>query len=290
MQRYMSSMKDANSVQAEPGQVLTNDVLRAAVPSLFATEAHDSRSARFSPIPTITILDALRREGFSPVMAQQAISRDASRRAFTKHMVRMRHASLANDAGEAFEVILVNANDGSAAYTLTPGFFRFVCGNGLIAGETFDTVKVRHSGNAMDDVIEGSYRVLNDAPPLVEQVRAFKAVELSREEQLVYANAAHMLRFPESWEEGSEKLAPVGADRLLDLRRRDDRGTSLWLTFNRVQENIIKGGQSSTIYDRNLVSGRRKVTSRAVGGIDQNRALNRSLWALTERMAALKAA
>jgi hypothetical protein len=46
-------------------EALTDDQLRAAVPSIFATEAHESRSARFTPIPTIKVLDGLRAEGFA---------------------------------------------------------------------------------------------------------------------------------------------------------------------------------------------------------------------------------
>ena len=156
------------------GQPLSNDELRAAVPSIFATEAHESRSARFAPVPTVTVLDGLRTEGFEPFSAVQARSRIEGKAEFTKHMVRLRHRSLTNSQGDSFEIVLVNANDGTSAYQMIPGFFRFVCANGLMTGDTFSEVKVRHSGNAISEVIEGAYRVLEDAPLVADQVSRWR--------------------------------------------------------------------------------------------------------------------
>jgi hypothetical protein len=71
------------------------------------------------------------------------------------------------------------------------------------------------------------------------------------------------------------------------MRRYDDRASDLWTTFNAVQENVIRGG--ITAMGRNATGQRRRVTTREVNGIDQNRSLNRALWMLAERMAELKA-
>lgn len=271
-------------IMARNGEPLDNDALRAVCPSIFATEAHESRSHRFAPVPTAMVLDGLRREGFEPFAAMQAKTRDESRREFCKHLIRLRHRGITNDAGQAFEIVLVNANDGSAAYQMLPGFFRMVCANGLIAGESFEGVKVRHSGNAAGDVIEGAYRVLDDAPRLVDQVQTFKGITLNDDERTILAEAAFALRFPDKAPED----VPVQASSLIRPRRVDDRATDLWTAFNVVQENTIKGGQ------RGRVTGsdgrRRNASVREVTGIDQNRALNRALWTLTERMAELKRA
>ncbi len=50
---------------------LTNDEIARVAPSIFAEEAHDSRSERYLYIPTVKVLDALRTEGFQPFMACQ---------------------------------------------------------------------------------------------------------------------------------------------------------------------------------------------------------------------------
>lgn len=268
------------------GTALSDEELTRAVPSIFATEAHESRSARFVPVPTIEVLDGLRKEGFDPFFAQQARTRVEGKAAFTKHMMRLRHRSITNEEGEAFEIILVNANDGTSSYQMIPGYFRFVCANGLMVGDTFNEVKVRHSGNAIHEVIEGAYTVLDDAEEITEQVQSFKAITVSDAERVILAEAAHQLRFPEAHKKEG-KQAPVSVDQMLSTRRRDDSASDLWTAFNVVQENTIKGGLSGRI---RTAEGRiRRQRTRAVGGIDQNKALNRALWTLTERMAELKA-
>ncbi len=45
---------------------LTNEELMNVVPSVFSEDKHDSRSDRYTYIPTITLLDKLREEGFQP--------------------------------------------------------------------------------------------------------------------------------------------------------------------------------------------------------------------------------
>jgi hypothetical protein len=74
----------------------------------------------------------------------------------------------------------------------------------------------------------------------------------------------------------------VEAERLLRPRRHADNKADLWTAFNRVQENIIKGG----------VSGRsttgRRLSTRAIGGVTENVKLNRALWTLADGRAELK--
>ena len=71
---------------------------------------------------------------------------------------------------------------------------------------------------------------------------------------------------------------------LLRARRSEDRSSDLWTTFNRVQENTIKGGLSG----RNKQG--RRTTTRAVNGIDQDVKLNRALWVLAQALRTQQAA
>lgn len=277
-------------------EALTEADLRVVAPSLFATEAHHSRSDRFAPVPTIDIVRGLQREGFEVFSASQAKTRDASKRDFTKHMVRLRNPSMRQAAnGDTFEIVLINGNDGSSAYRMMPGFFRFVCSNGLIVGESLGETRIRHSGNAMADVIEGAYTVLSDAPKVIDRVDSFRSLSLNRDEAIAFATAAHQLRFPNASldaEDPDFAPAPVDAMRLLAARRPEDMAerANLWGVFNVVQENIIKGGQRGWV-ERRDERGRmqtRRASTRAVNGIDGNRDLNRALWTLAEEMQKLK--
>ena len=97
---------------------------------------------------------------------------------------------------------------------------------------------------------------------------------LGQDEQQAFAKAALQLRWGDD--------APINTNRLLAAHRHEDVKGDLWTTFNRVQENMLKGGvpgRSST--------GRR-TTTRAVGGVNENVKLNKALWTLADSMAALK--
>lgn len=258
---------------------ITDERLRAVVPSIFADAAHESRSARYTYVPTIDVLSALRREGFEPFFACQAKARDESRREFTKHMLRLRHASQVAGT-EVPEVILVNSHDGTTSYQMLAGMFRFVCCNGMIVGNNIDEVRVQHKGNVVGDVIEGAYTVLDEFGRVRESADQMKAITLSDGEQQAFAHAALVAKYGEPETGGF----PITENQVLVARRHDDVGADLWRTFNRTQENLLRGG----LRTRNA-NGRRMHT-RGVNGIGQNVQLNRALWTLAEEMTKLKAA
>ena len=255
---------------------LSDDAIRAVVPSIFAEDRHCSRSDRYRYIPTAAVLCELRKEGFQPFMACQTRVRRDDRREFTKHMLRLRHASQIN-GGEANEIVLVNSHDGSSAYQMVSGAFRFVCQNGLIFGDTFSDVRVPHKGDIAGQVIEGAYEVLRGFERVEASREALRAVTLDTGEQQVFARSALALKYGES------DNPPVNEAQILEARRIDDRGSDLWSVFNRTQENLVKGG-----LEGRSASGRRQLT-RPVHGIDQNLKLNRALWMLADGMRKLKA-
>lgn len=139
---------------------LSDDQIRAVAPSIFADAPHESRSERYSYIPTATVLQELRGEGFKPFMVCQIRVRQDDRRDYTKHMIRLRHASQINGR-EANEIILLNSHDGTSSYQMLAGMFRFVCSNGLVCGDTVADVRVPHKGDVAGHVIEGAYEVLH---------------------------------------------------------------------------------------------------------------------------------
>jgi hypothetical protein len=224
------------------------------------------------------------------VQASQSRSRDPGRLDFTKHMIRLRHASQTRGGSRAIgdvfpEVVLVNANDGSSSYVMSAGLFRLVCLNGMTVSEKeFQTVRVTHWGDVQGKVIEGSFTVLEESTKALEHAEAWSAIDLSPPEQHALAESARVLRFGDS---DGNVTTPITADQLLRANRQADVGPSLWNTFNRLQENVIKGGVSAL--DRNSTGRPRRVTSRAVNGIDQDQRLNRALWLLAETMAGHKA-
>lgn len=268
---------------------LGDDQMRRAAPSIFAEGKHISRSERYTYIPTIEVLHGLRKEGFVPFMVAQSRSRIEGKTEFTKHMIRMRHApggSVSTRARpEANEIILINSHDGASSYQMLAGVFRFVCCNGLVVGTVSNDVRIPHKGDIQNEVIEGAFRVLDDFEVVDAHTDAMKAVQLEPPEEMALATAALALRFGERTVEdgGGHQPAPVTAAQLIEARRAEDLGRSLWTTFQRVQENVMRGGQPGR-----RAQGRRLHT-RPVASIDRGVSLNRALWTLAEEMRKLKA-
>lgn len=135
-------------------------------------------------------------------------------------------------------------------------------------------IRIPHRGNIQDEVIEGAFRVLEDFEAVDASADGMKALTLQPEEQRAFATAALALRFGERGE--GEPPAPVTAEQLIEARRPEDMNASLWTTFQKVQENALKGGQPGR-----GAKGRRLHT-RPVASIDRSVSLNRALWVLAE--------
>ena len=260
---------------------ITLDEAARLAPSILAADQHESRSDIYCYVPTRDILAGLMQEGFNIHGVTEAAVRNRSRNGFQKHLIRLRKEDNA-DAKEAPELVLINSHDGSSAFRLIAGLIRFACANGIILGNGWQDVRVKHTGDVLDNVIEGTFTVVDQFDESAEAVDRMKSVRLDREEQEVFARAAIPLRFNVE----SPADAPVTVDQVNYCRRRSDSGNDLWSTFNRVQENLVKGNLRTRSKDR---YGRiRRNVTKEVKGIDQNVKLNRALFTLAEEMAKLK--
>ena len=174
---------------------LSEDALRQLVPSVFATTAHESRSERFRPIPTIEVLRGLAKEGFMVVGAKQSVTRDPGKAPYTKHLLRLRRQddSTYRVGDTVAEMLLKNANDGSSIYDLFAGLFRIACLNSMVAlQEGISSVKVRHTGkNIVDNVIEGTWSVVEDAKLALAAPQDWSQIKLDRDEKLAMTVAEY---------------------------------------------------------------------------------------------------
>jgi hypothetical protein len=125
-------------------------------------------------------------------------------------------------------------------------------------------------------VIEGAYTVLETFDTVSGNIDLMKGIQLSEPEQRLLSAAALEYKY-----DGGH--SPVTPDQLLQSRRWEDKSPDLWTTFNRIQENVIKGGISGK-----TAKGSRTRT-REVTGIDGDIKLNQALWKMAEEFAKLKA-
>jgi len=259
---------------------LSNDQLLSVAPAIFAENPYQEVSDRYVFVPTIDVVDALRDNGWFPINASQSNSRRENGQLAAKHQIRFRH-----ETGKAIEevndvspeVILYNSHDAGSSFQLHAGLYRKVCANGLvIADQTFASIKAVHTGDAISEIIEGSFEVINEAPKVLEKVKAFQSIQTTPAEQLLLAESASLLR----WKQGE---APIEASKLLTPRRYGDAEfKDLWVQFNIIQENLVRGGI------RGINANGNRFSTREVKAPHQQIGLNKALWELAEGFAALK--
>ena len=280
-----------NQIKTTDPRGLSDEQIRRIAPSVFATEPWDGVSDSYTFIPTAGIVEQMRKSGLVPVTAQQQIVRIPGKRDFAKHMLRFRTAEdvdkyprvVDGNAHHFFknkpvirEIQLTNAHDRTSAFHLSAGLFRLLCSNGLCVPEGLvNEIRVRHVSNVHENVIEGSYEIIKEFPKVMAEIEQWRTIQLPHPQQVAFAKAASELRW------GDE--APVQPVQLLQARRAEDASPDLWTTFNRVQENMMKGGL------RGRTKTNRRMSTRSINSVTEDTKLNKALWTLAEEMAKLAA-
>src|SRR5439155_6193118 len=109
------------------------------------------------------------------------------------------------------ELCLINSHDRSSAYQLLAGLYRFICANGMFVadGSAFEKLSIRHAGFTPEEVIEASFRILDQIPAITASVEVFRARRLADAELRAFATAALRLRYEDA------QKAPIGPEKLL---------------------------------------------------------------------------
>ena len=286
MQRYMRGMSNGGSISSR-GEPLELAAVAAKVPSIAATHAHESRSQKYAYIPTMKVLEKLEAEGYGVFEAQQSRSRIAGKENFTKHLIRLRHRdSWSARSGTVLDILLLNAHDGTSSWRMMLGAFEFLCTNGLFVGKIVNDVSVKHSGDPIPEIVEGTYSVMENREMVEDRIEEWKGTPVSVEERAGYLQGVHTLRAPDNPHISSFDFAKK--------HRTADRIDNLWGLYNVAQENAVRGGISYTIpphiNDEGQYVAPRRMKTKPVKAVDGLTNLNRALWDLTEHMAQLKKA
>jgi hypothetical protein len=252
-------------------KVMDLQTLQRKAPSIFATQPYGKMSDKYRFIPTIDILTALEKEGFTPFTVKENRVRLEDKKGFARHAIRLRNDTTMKQVGELVpEIVLMNSHDGSSSFQLSAGIYRLVCANGMVVGNDTISTRIRHSGE-VGDIIEGVFEVVREMPAVLEQVGVWQGINLEPRQQAALASAASTLR----WKDENQ-IRPAD---LLRKHRKIDEKTDLWTTFNVIQENIIKGGV------RSVGSTGTRSRSRAVASVAEDQRLNKALWVLADQMA-----
>lgn len=254
----------------------------------YAETPHVSRTERFVHIPTHEIVERMEQAGFIPVKASARNVRKPEKEGFQKHVIRFRRhdqVESRNVSENVPEIALMNAHDGTSPAVLWPAVFRMLCLNGMIVCDAdLGKISISHRGNDVADrIIEGSYTVIERADAAIDAIGAWSNINLTHDKIMEFADRALDLKYVTREGEKRSDICPIEPIQILRPRRYADTGTDLWRVFNRVQENLIKGGQAG--YIKTPDKGEQFRSTRAVRGAEKDITLNAALWGLAKEYA-----
>lgn len=226
----------------------------------------DKLSSKYDLISTESVVQLMREEGFVVTSANSLKPRKRDPRV-VRHFVRMRHEQHMREInGSVPEILVINANDGSSSLRMEAGLFRMVCSNGLIIkSHDVGSARIRHVDVTADRVLAEANRVIKGAQEAARRVDLFKSRVLNSTEQTQFSVLASAL-----W---GGRVMPHS---LLESRRSEDNGNDLWRVFNRVQENLVKGG----IVGRSALG--RATRTHGIRAMDNTVKVNMKLWEIAE--------
>lgn len=202
------------------------------------TQAHSSRTKEYSVATTADILKMLEEAGFTWKMVARERS-SKKYKGFGTHLISCEHPDLNLGSDELNrelkpQLYIKNSYHGRTKLELHIGLFRFFCLNGLILGDKFKTIKMKHRWVTKEEfqaiAVEMKREFIEEVAPFVLKLKARK---MSPAEQAEFADAALRERL-----RNVDGFLAADSSPLLESNRVEDNGDSAWVVLQRVQENL----------------------------------------------------
>ena len=264
---------------------LSIERMQQLAPAAFATTKHDRLTDRYMSLHTSDLIPVMQDYGYSPVQAAQKKSRKVG----AEHSAHMLAFARTIDTDFAQgdvrpEIILYNSHDGSSSVKLFAGAFRFICSNGIVAGDGFQS-RLYHNKAAMlgfEDMLRNTVEVL---PAMMERINMLRSVQLSSATAYEMAKRSVATRWDmyDAQETGVYATDKTITD-LLFVDRNEDNFTDAFTVFNRIQESVIRGKAFVKSLTKATPYGSMR-KARPVNSVKENIRINGELWNIAEEMA-----
>ena len=246
-------------------------------PAAFATTPADRLTKIYNFTPTTELISHMDSLGFQLTNAKQAKSKVPVHAKFGTHILEFQNEQLymkdqyGNIDGRP-TIVLINNHNGCRPLQFEMGLFRLVCSNGLvIKTQDFGSMKERHTKYNLDQVKEIVSEKTEDMQKAIGRINRWTGVEMSDRQRFQFATEALALRLAD--DRVPEQYEIID---LLQPRRKEDNGKSLWITYNILQEGLIKGGFSLNNRE-----------ARAIKNPLADLQINQDLWQLAEKFESL---
>ena len=255
--------------------IMSLETAREKAPAIFAEHQHPRLGKGYKFTSSMEIISHFDSLGFKLTNAKQSISNQPIHRDFGTHVMEFQSPDLyMKDNRGGIEgrptIVVINTHNGNRPISIDAGIFRLVCSNGLIIKtQDFGSVKERHTKYDLPQIKE----ILDQKTIVMEQavgnINRWISREMSAKERFAFATEAIALRLS-----GDRQPEQYELQSILMPKRKEDEGNDRWRVFNRVQENVIKGG-----FDLN------NREARAIKNPMAEFELNQQLWSIAEAYA-----
>lgn len=289
-------MTDLIYSRADHNGELTLEEIQTRAPAAFASDPIEGVSDRYGHYQTSNLIEMMRDYGFVPVQAAQKKPRKKERMQHAEHFLafsRERDLIVEEKSGRP-EIVIYNSSDRTSAAKIYAGYFRSICSNSLVAGEGFQS-KIYHGKNAIFSFEDMLKEMLQRLPLMGDLMHQMQIQHLGEKGIEKFARRALELRW-DSWEKNIKDITPASGsfydvNSVWDMMRRRRRGEehasnglSVWETFNRAQEGVIRGSLDHIISHKAATEeqpGEIKLRSpRPINNVKKSIELNRKLWDL----------
>jgi hypothetical protein len=224
---------------------ISRAVAKTLAPAAFATQPADYiNTNRYHFTPTYEIIDMMSDMGYALTAAKQSKTNVELRRKHGVHIVEFQHPDLyvkdasTGDVEARPTIVVVNSSDGSRPFDFQMGMFRLVCSNGLIVKDKdLGGFKERHTKFTFSEIKDLISAKVDALPKTIDKINSWNQIEMSAAQRHAFAVEALGLRLASDRKPDEYEIIE-----LLNPRRSADAANNLWCTYNRVQENLIKGG------------------------------------------------
>jgi hypothetical protein len=277
------------SRRTDNGIMGTEEILRKA-PAAFTSGHADGLSSRYGEVSTAKAISILADCGWYPTQAAQKRSRTLAGQSYAEHMISFAKPGLdfLNGDNDRPEIILYNSHNGSSSLRLFAGLYRFICSNGIVAGQGFES-RLRHTSGSVRGFEQLLYDTAFMLPGMIHTVERLRSVRPSFATVEELARRAASLRWDHSPVDTDTPKPGVYFNHyttwdLINARRYGDSASDAWTIFNRIQESLIRGGiMIQSVTETNPYGKLR--AARPIGSVSENIRVNRALWDMTLEMA-----
>ena len=238
--------------------------------SVLASSPAETVSSRYRFISTYDIVQELNQHGWYVKHASETPTRKEIYIGKQAHSLELMHRDFLpiRDLGDISPMILLrNGHNGKSRLSINIGIHRKVCANGLILPESFLSVSCTHTGNVKSLVAAALLQVKSTIPYVLGCAAKWNNLLVNDNQRMHYLTRIK-----------NEGLLRDGLDlNLLDRPNRSyDQGNTLWLMYNRIQENLIKGQLPY------VTTNNRSMHTREIRSISRKYDTNQKLWELTQ--------